>query len=158
MPAGNVNQATAGVSGVVGQALDTVSSTTQQLTSQVSDTFSTATAAVNSTIDAANAQITAVTTQVSTAVDATTQQVLDALPPEVKDAAVAVGGAVGTGVSATVHAAVEHPQAAAVVTAAVAVPTAINYYKGRYAGYAGELSPGQVSLVLTVIMLLLSQL
>jgi hypothetical protein len=80
--------------------------------------------------------------QVSASVDATTQSFLAALPPPVKDAAVAVG----TGVAAAAHTAVEHPRAAAVITAAVAVPAAISYYKGRYAGYAGELSPGQVGL------------
>jgi hypothetical protein len=79
--------------------------------------------------------------QVSASVDAATQSFLSALPPPVKDAAVTVG----SGIAAAAHTAVEHPRAAAVITAAVAVPAAISYYKGRYAGYAGELSPGQVS-------------
>lgn len=78
--------------------------------------------------------------QVSTAVDSTTTQVLDSLPPPVKDAALAVGGAV----AAAAHAAADHPQATAVVTAAVAVPAAVRYYKGRYGGYAGELNPLKV--------------
>jgi membrane protein DedA with SNARE-associated domain len=80
-------------------------------------------------------------------VDAATQSFLSALPPPVKDAAVAVG----SGIAAAAHTAVEHPRAAAVITAAVAVPAAISYYKGRYAGYAGELSPGQVSRFESVI-------
>jgi hypothetical protein len=79
-------------------------------------------------------------------VDAATQSFLAALPPPVKDAAVAVG----SGIAAAAHTAVEHPRAAAVITAAVAVPAAISYYKGRYAGYAGELSPGQVCIFVDV--------
>uniref|UniRef100_A0A383WJ08 Rhodanese domain-containing protein n=1 Tax=Tetradesmus obliquus TaxID=3088 RepID=A0A383WJ08_TETOB len=141
---GTVDQATAGLTGAVGSAFETVNSTTQQLTGKVNETFGSTTAAVNQTLDAANAQITAVTGQVSASVDAATQSFLAALPPPVKDAAVAVG----SGVAAAAHTAVEHPRAAAVLTAAVAVPAAISYYKGRYAGYAGELSPGQVSVLL----------
>lgn len=59
-----------------------------------------------------------------------------------KDAALAVGDAV----AAAAHAAADHPQAAAVVTTAVAVPTAVKYYKGRYGGFAGELGPIKVRL------------
>ena len=81
------------------------------------------------------------------AVDSTTQQVLDSLPAPVKDGVVVVGkglGFVGSQV-------VQHPVAAGVVTLAVAVPAGINWYKGRYGGYAGEVSPQLVSRVLGVL-------
>lgn len=54
---------------------------------------------------------------------------------------------VGKGVAVVAGAAVEHPVAAGVVAAAVAVPTGIKWYQARYGGYAGELSPQQVGLL-----------
>jgi hypothetical protein len=76
-------------------------------------------------------------------VDGATQQLLDALPPPVRDGAVVVG----KGVAVVADAAVEHPLAAGVVVAAVAVPTGVKWYQARYGGYAGELTPQQVGIV-----------
>eukprot|EP00775_Hariotina_reticulata_P005013 gene5013-5254_t len=142
---GNLDQATAGVSSAVGGAVEQLSSTTQAAAEAVNSSLSSATAAVQQTLDSVNAQVSTVTSQVATTVDSTTQQVLASLPPPVKDAAVAAGSAVAT----VAHAAAEHPQAAAAVTAAVAIPTAYRWYQGRYGGFAGELTPEQVLALLT---------
>jgi len=138
---GNLDQATAGVSSAVGGAVQQLSSTTQAAAEAVNSSVSSATAAVQQTFSSVNAQITTVTNQVATTVDSTTQQALGALPAPVKDAAVAVGSAVAV----VAHSAAEHPQAAAAVTAVLAIPTAYRWYQGRYGGFAGELAPEQVS-------------
>jgi hypothetical protein len=75
---------------------------------------------VQQTFDTVNSQVVAVSGQVSSSVDTTTQQVLGALPPPVKDALVAVGGAA----AAVGGQVVLHPKEAAVVALAVGVPTA----------------------------------
>jgi len=134
---GQLNQATSGVQSSVGSAVDTFSSATSAATQKVQDVLGTATASVQQALDSTNQQFTTVTTQVTTAVDSTTQQVLDSLPAPVTEGVVVIGkglGFVGSQV-------VQHPVAAGVVTLAVAVPAGLNWYKGRYGGYAGEVSP-----------------
>eukprot|EP00879_Flechtneria_rotunda_P009173 GHRR01009603.1.p1 GENE.GHRR01009603.1~~GHRR01009603.1.p1 ORF type:complete len:478 (+),score=187.31 GHRR01009603.1:557-1990(+) len=141
---GNLDQATAGVSNILGEAFSSINTTTKAAADTVSDTLTSVQAAVQQNLDMANAQLTAVTTQVSTSVGSTTEQILNQLPAPVKDAAVAAGGVL----SAAAHQAAEHPQAAAVAATAVAVPTAVNWYKARYGGYAGEIDAEQVAALL----------
>jgi hypothetical protein len=140
--------ATSAATSALGQATGAATSATRAATDALNSTLGETTGALQAAAAAAAAQAAALSAQVAGSVDAATAQALDALPPPARDALVAVGGAAAVGAAAAADAAAAHPQAAAVTVAAVGVPTAIAWYRGRYAGYAGELSPASVQQLL----------
>jgi rhodanese-related sulfurtransferase len=152
---GATSAATSALSG----ATEAAAGYTRALTETVGGAFGGATSQLQGAVDAANAQagalssqaeaqLTAIGASAAAAVDAATAQALDQLPPPARDALVAVGGAAVAGAGAAADAAAAHPQGAAITAAAVAVPTALAWYAGRFGGYAGELAPAAVAALL----------
>uniref|UniRef100_A0A6T8TBB3 Rhodanese domain-containing protein n=1 Tax=Chlamydomonas leiostraca TaxID=1034604 RepID=A0A6T8TBB3_9CHLO len=151
----SVSEVTGAAGQAVGDALGAVGGAVSTVTDTVGSTLSATTSAVGSTLKQVADTIDATTTSVSTttsalvqgvesSVAATTAAVWGAVPAPAQEALVQAGGAVGSAASF----AAEYPAPTLVLAGAVVVPAAVNAYKARYGGYAGELAPQAVSELL----------